>query len=68
MINFDIKPKQVDYFIGIDTFDKDIASYCLVRRIDNCTEVILAKTMKNDNKFHKESKNIAKYFNAIECK
>ena len=57
-----IEPK---YFIGTDAYDKDVAAYCLVRRIGTSSDIILSKTMKNDNKFSLEVKNLTKYFNAI---
>lgn len=57
-----VEPK---YFIGTDTYDKDVAAYCLVRRIGTSSDIILSKTMKNDKKFNLEVKNLTKYFNAI---
>ena len=54
------------YFLGVDTYDKDCLSYCLMRKIGECNEVILAKQMNKHNEayFDEEVNNIAKYFNA----
>ena len=53
------------YAIGVDTYDKDNLSYCLTRKIDGVIEVLLSKTMSEDErKFNQEVDNLAKYFDA----
>jgi len=55
---------NIKYVIGIDAYDKDALAYCLGRRLNGEFDVILAKTMRNENEFKKEVANLAKYFNA----
>ena len=53
------------YAIGVDTYDKDNLSYCLTRKIDGVIEVLLSKTMSEDEiEFKQEVDNLAKYFDA----
>lgn len=61
-----IKDKVVEpeYFMGVDTYDKEINSYCLTRRVDGVIEVLLSKEIKDENDFEKEVENLSKYFNA----
>lgn len=55
---------NIKYVIGIDAYNKDALAYCLGRRLNGEFDVILAKTMRNENEFKKEVANLAKYFNA----
>lgn len=56
--------KQPEYLIGIDTYDKDALAYCFGRKVDGVFEIMLAKTMRDENEFKQEVENLAKYFNA----
>jgi hypothetical protein len=52
------------YIIGLDTsYDKDSFSYCLFRKVNGITEILLSKTMRDQNEFNQEVNNLAKYFN-----
>ncbi len=55
---------QVEYVVGIDTYDEKANAYCLVRAIDGNKEVILSKTVIDPKEFQEEVDNLAKYFNA----
>ena len=39
-------------------------AYCLTRRFEGITEILLSKVIKDENDFEKEVENLAKYFNA----
>ena len=56
--------KQPYYAIGVDTYVKDALSYCLSRKVDGVIEILLSKTMRDENEFKQEVENLAKYFNA----
>lgn len=56
--------KQPEYVMGIDTYDKDALAYCFGRKVDGVFEIMLAKTMRDENEFKQEVENLAKYFNA----
>ena len=56
--------KQPDYVIGVDTYDQDALAYCFGRKVDGVFEIMLAKTMRDENEFKQEVENLAKYFNA----
>jgi hypothetical protein len=56
--------KQPEYVMGIDTYDKDTLTYCFGRKVDGVFEIMLAKTMRDENEFKQEVENLAKYFNA----
>tara|TARA_R100000541_G_C1868980_1_gene80495 strand:- start:56 stop:349 length:294 start_codon:yes stop_codon:yes gene_type:complete len=56
--------KQPEYVMGVDTYDKDALAYCFGRKVDGVFEIILAKTMRDENEFKQEVENLAKYFNA----
>lgn len=56
--------KQPEYVMGIDTYDKDALAYCLGRKVDGVFEIMLVKTMRDENEFKQEVENLAKYFNA----
>jgi len=60
-----ITPKDVKYFIGIDTYNEDSSAYCLSRTVGDNIEVILCKTNRNKEEFEEEVKNLKKYFNAV---
>jgi len=61
-----IKDKIIEpeYFMGVDSYDKKMNAYCLTRRVDGITEILLSKVIKDENAFEKEVKNLAEYFNA----
>lgn len=44
----------IEYFIGIDTYDKNISAYCLVRKIGKITDIVLSKRMRNNWEFNLE--------------
>jgi hypothetical protein len=56
--------KQPEYVMGVDTYDKDALAYCLIRKVDGVVEILLCKTMRDENEFKQEVENLAKYFNA----
>jgi hypothetical protein len=55
---------EPEYFMGVDTYDKKMNAYCLTRRVDGITEILLSKVIKDENDFEKEVENLANYFNA----
>lgn len=55
---------EPEYFMGADTYDKEMNAYCLTRRVDGVIEVLLSKVIKDENDFEKEVENLSKYFNA----
>ena len=61
-----IKDKIIEpeYFMGVDTYDKEMNAYCFTRRVDGVTEILISKVIKDENDFEKEVENLAKYFNA----
>ncbi len=56
--------KQPYYVMGVDTYDKDALAYCLSRKVDGVIEILLCKTMRDENEFKQEVENLSKYFNA----
>lgn len=56
--------KQPEYVMGVDTYDKDALAYCFSRKVDGVFEIMLTKTMRDENEFKQEVENLAKYFNA----
>lgn len=56
--------KQPEYVMGVDTYDKDALAYCFGRKVDGVFEIMLSKTMRDENEFKQEIENLAKYFNA----
>jgi hypothetical protein len=56
--------EEPKHFIGIDDYEKDSLSYCLCRKINDKSEVLLIKTMSNEEAFNKEVENLSKHFNA----
>ncbi len=57
-----------EYFIGVDAYEKDTRAYCLIRRVNSVTEVLLSKVIKDENTFEEEVKTLSKYFNAKEIR
>lgn len=55
---------KIKYFIGVDTYDKNALAYCLGKQKDGDFELLLAKTMNDEEQFKEEVTNLAKYFNA----
>ena len=56
--------KQPEYVMGVDTYDKDAHAYCFGRKVDGVFEIMLSKTMRDEDQFKQEVENLAKYFNA----
>jgi len=56
--------KQPEYIMGVDTYDKDALAYCFGRKVDGVFEIMLSKTMRDENEFKQEVENLAKHFNA----
>ena len=50
------------YCIGVDNYDKKALAYCLSRKVNENVEILLCKTMTNENDFKKEVNNLSKYF------
>jgi hypothetical protein len=61
---FKLRKNPPEYTIGIDTYDSNCPAYCLFRKWDDHTVVLLAKTMHNISDFEDEVNNLAIYFNA----
>ncbi len=60
------KNTEIEFRIGIDKTDKNRLSYCFVRAIDKTNiEVLLLKTMNNEQDFDLEVFHLQKIFNAI---
>ncbi len=56
--------KQPEYVMAVATYDKDALAYCFGRKVDGVFEIMLSKTMHDENEFKQEVENLAKYFNA----
>jgi len=56
--------KQPYYAMGVDTHDKNVLAYCLIRKINGVVDFLLCKTMHDENEFKQEVENLVKYFNA----
>jgi hypothetical protein len=57
--------KHPNYTLGVDTYDKKSFAYCLSsKKVSGEFEVLLCKTMTNEEEFNQEVANLAKYFNA----
>jgi len=63
--NFSHQPQTpTEYFIGVDTYDKDFSTYSLVQKTNDRLFVLLSKTIRDKNEFKGEVDNLSKYFNA----
>ena len=40
-----------EYFIGVDAYEKDASSYCLIRRVNGIAEVLLSKVIRDESTF-----------------
>lgn len=60
--------KEPEYVIGIDTYDEKVPTYCFGRKINGVFEIMLSKTIRDQNEFKQEVDNLAKYFNATVLK
>ena len=60
----DLDGKKPKFVIGVDTYDKKRLAYCIVRKFGSETVVMHQKTMKDEDEFREEVRNLAKYFNA----
>ncbi len=58
----------IEYYIGVDVYEKDTSSYCLVRHVNGISEILLSKVLRDEKIFEEEVKNLAKYFNAKEIR
>ena len=56
------------FYMGVDEYDKNALSYCLMREFNGTIEVVLAKTMRDKVLFDQEVENLAKYFEALSFK
>jgi len=56
--------KQPEYVMGVDTYDKNALAYCFGRKVDGVLEIMLSKTIRDEEEFKQEVENLAKYFNA----
>lgn len=71
MVNifFNLENKQPvevpKFFIGVDTYDYDANTYCLVRQVNGVSDIINIKTIRNQKAFEEEVENVSKYFNAM---
>ncbi len=52
------------YSIGVDQYDKNVNVYCLIKKFNGETEIIIQKTIRDEDEFKQEVDNLAKYFNA----
>lgn len=59
-------PIEPKWYIGSDI--AEIPTYTLFRVTGGITEVVLAKSIHDEKKFHEEVKNLAEYFNATHVK
>lgn len=67
-----LKLPSFKYIIGVDDYDKQIKSYCLMRVSDSgVSEVLISKVIREEevyksikSDFQKEVENLSKYFNA----
>jgi len=55
---------NVAFYLGVDAYDKENCAYCLFRNLNGVRDVILAKTMGDEDSFRKEVEGLSKYFNA----
>jgi len=60
------KNTEIEFRIGVSKLDKKQLCYCLVRAIDKTNiEVLLLKTMDNEQDFDLEVLSLQKIFNAL---
>lgn len=64
MLNSIEKVDNPTFAIGIDQYDKDVNACCLMRKFNGVSEVVLQKTIRDEDEFKIEVDNLAKYFNA----
>ena len=36
----------IEYYIGVDVYEKDTSSYCLVRHVNGISEILLSKVLR----------------------
>jgi len=53
-----------EFFIGVDSYDKDALAYCLIRKSGEERTIVLCNTRRNEADFNQEVENLAMYFNA----
>ena len=60
------KNTEIEFRIGVSKFDKEQLCYCLVRAINKTNiEVLLLKTMNNEQDFDLEVLHLQKIFDAL---
>ena len=63
-LEIQVKPLDCHYYLGVDTYDKNALAYCLVRKINDSKEILLCKTMKDEDEFNKVVSILSEQFNA----
>lgn len=67
--NFEYLVEKPEYFIGVDTYEKESSTYCIIKRVNGYRDIIQIKskrthTLELKKEFDEEVNNLAKYFNA----
>jgi len=58
------KTSEPYYLIGVDTADKEVMVYSLIRKVGEISEVLLCNKSKDEVKFNQDVKLLAQIFNA----
>lgn len=56
--------KPIDYFLGVDTYDKKALSLCLTKKTDKGMEVLLSRVSQDEVSFENEVMLLSELFNA----
>lgn len=56
--------EPVNYFLGVDTYDKKAMALCLSRKTEKGVEILLSKVSQDEISFENEVKILAELFNA----
>ena len=59
-----ITTEPVDYFLGVDTYDKKAMALCLSRKTEKGVEILLSKVSQDELSFENEVKLLSELFNA----
>ena len=59
-----ITTELVDYFLGVDTYDKKAMALCLSRKTEKGVEILLSKVSQDEVSFENEVKLLSELFNA----
>lgn len=54
-----------NYVIGVDSYNKKALCYTLVKKTGSSIEILLCKTLQDEERFKDEVENLSKYFNAV---